>query len=93
MPGAEVLVDDLVLRERTGLIKRPRGSRRILLGGVPMWQGLCGIREERVPGGWSGTVAPDQFLVRGQDVRLFFDGETLRYLPSDGRIAVSVSIE
>ena len=42
---------------------------------------------------WSGTVAPDQFLVRGQDVRLFFDGEILRYLPPGERIAIGVTIE
>jgi len=42
---------------------------------------------------WTGSVAPDVFLARGQDIRLFHDGENLRYLPSGGRLAVRMDFE
>jgi hypothetical protein len=65
--------------------------------GAAMWLTDSGTgRIYRLAGSrlrWSGTVAPDIFLARGSDVRLFHDGEKLRFLPPGGRLAVGVDFE
>lgn len=42
---------------------------------------------------WTGSVPPDIFLARGQDIRLFHDGAALHYLPPGGRLAVRMDFE
>lgn len=65
--------------------------------GAAMWLSDSGTgRLYRLNGSrlrWTGSVAPDIFLARGRDTRLFHDGVNLRYLLPGGRLAVRMDFD